>query len=647
MKQRVALINMPFADINCPALGLSTLKAALTRQGVACRIHYTNLWLAERLDYELAMRLIDGWPNSSVLAAEWIFSAALHGEDSRRDNDYIESVLKPAIRHHELNWSEAQIEQETVRLFECRRTVEPFIERCLSEIPWGDYRIVGFSSLFQQRMAAQTLARRLRERYPHLFIIFGGANCEGPMGAATLRTADYVDAVCSGEGDVVFPLLVERILAGRPVGTLPGILWRDPNTLQELKLKAPSDPEVTVAPPVKAMDELPYPDFDEYFDGISTAVLSEPVTPCLLIETSRGCWWGQKAHCTFCGLNGSTMAFRQKSAERALAELTSLLDRYGSRTRSVCAVDNIIPFEYMKTFLPKLRDLSLDIRLFYETKSNLLKEHLELFSEVGLTSIQPGIESLSTPVLKLMRKGVTGIQNVQLLKWCLQFGIRPSWNYLIGFPGEQPEHFDGQSDLIRTLFHLPPPETWGRVRFDRFSPYLTQPAELGVANLRPYPAYRFIYPDVSERDLFDLAYYFTGEFEGDHMIEENTRALRAALEEWRSAHEDASLFSIPSGDQLIICDLREKTTPEALALTGLPRTMIEVCDSICSRAALGKRLAAAGSDAAPDRIDEVVGALMRRRLLIREEHSYLSVVVPVGSRYSPSKRALDRLAALL
>ena len=35
-----------------------------------------------------------------------------------------------------------------------------------------------------------------------------------------------------------------------------------------------------------------------------------------------------------------------------------------------------------------------------------------------------------------MRKGVTALQNLRLLKWCAEIGITPAWNLLYGFPGE-------------------------------------------------------------------------------------------------------------------------------------------------------------------------------------------------------------------
>ena len=55
--------------------------------------------------------------------------------------------------------------------------------------------------------------------------------------------------------------------------------------------------------------------------------------------------------------------------------------------------------------------------------------------------LQPGIESLSTPILLLMRKGVTAFQNVRLLKWCAEYGIHVFWNVIYGFWGELPEEY--------------------------------------------------------------------------------------------------------------------------------------------------------------------------------------------------------------
>ena len=70
--------------------------------------------------------------------------------------------------------------------------------------------------------------------------------------------------------------------------------------------------------PIDDLDALPVPDYSDYFRDLDASGVSADVLPVLLFETARGCWWGAKSHCTFCGLNGGAMAFRAKSQSRAL-----------------------------------------------------------------------------------------------------------------------------------------------------------------------------------------------------------------------------------------------------------------------------------------------------------------------------------------
>ena len=78
------------------------------------------------------------------------------------------------------------------------------------------------------------------------------------------------------------------------------------------------------------MDALPYPDFDDYFARHAASPLEEEIEALLFFETSRGCWWGEKHHCKFCGLNGSRLAYRSKYPRRAVDELVYLHRRHGA-----------------------------------------------------------------------------------------------------------------------------------------------------------------------------------------------------------------------------------------------------------------------------------------------------------------------------
>jgi radical SAM superfamily enzyme YgiQ (UPF0313 family) len=146
------------------------------------------------------------------------------------------------------------------------------------------------------------------------------------------------------------------------------------------------------------------------------------VRPGLLVETSRGCWWGQKHHCTFCGLNGHGMTFRSKSSERVVQEFEAVTSRYGLRRLEV--VDNILDMSHIRTALTSVARAQPGYELMYETKANLSYDQLRILAAAGVHWIQPGIESLHDRVLKLMDKGITACINISLLKAARTLGIR-------------------------------------------------------------------------------------------------------------------------------------------------------------------------------------------------------------------------------
>jgi len=230
--------------------------------------------------------------------------------------------------------------------------------------------------------------------------------------------------------------------------------------------------------PSKGWDSLPYPEFGDYFQRLAHSPLSTQIDPLLLFESARGCWWGAKTQCTFCGLNGGSIVFRSKSALRVIEELRYLRRTHG--VRRACATDNILDFRYFRSMLPLLKEAEIDLELEYELKTNLSRPQVELLRAAGVRAAQLGIESLSTPVLRLMRKGVTASQNIQTLKWLTAAGMEVKWNFLHGFPGEDPGAYADLPDLIAKLVHLTPPQADGRVRIDRFSPYFESPEAFGL-----------------------------------------------------------------------------------------------------------------------------------------------------------------------
>jgi ribosomal peptide maturation radical SAM protein 1 len=590
----VLLVVMPFGPLLQPSLGLSLLKAGL--DGPSASIEYLTLPFADLLGADFYQWVAAEVPSEWVLG-DWIFAGALYGKEEA-DGGYFAEVLR-------------DVEPERLaRIAGARRLAGPFLESCLERVLKAAPRIVGFTNAFAQQTAALALARRIKEEAPETFILFGGANCEGVMGREILRAFPCVDAVVSGEGDRVFPQLVERVLSREPFGDLPGVHTRESLTDAEVPGNAPT---------VLEMDGLPVPDYGDFFAQWEASEVQHQKSPVVLFESSRGCWWGAARHCTFCGLNGSTMTYRSKSPERAFRELTALAERHPDRF--ILVVDNILDLRYFNSLIPELARAPRRLDLFYALKANLRKDQLRALRDAGVTRIQPGIESLSDDVLRRMRKGETALQNLQLLKWCKELGLLAAWNLIWGFPGEPAAEYGRMAELLPLLTHLTPPQTAKSIRLDRYSPNFELGPELGFAAIEPCRAYRYVYP-LSPEVLQNLAYHFDFRYPDGRDVDAYTAPLAREIERWREVHGESSLTAVDRGEELWIWDLRPAATETLTVLGGLERDLYLACDGI-----RGLRRLADEAGAAPGKIEERLQPLLDRGLMLRQGDLLLSLAV--------------------
>jgi ribosomal peptide maturation radical SAM protein 1 len=624
---RVLLVVPPFHQLFMPALGVSLLQAELERVNCPTDVLYLNLRLGAEIGADLYSLIATGGRHLA-LTGEWVFAGDLFGERAPDPQRYFDEVLLGRYADH-------YIPEFTAILSGLRTRIGPFLDRIMAELPWERYALVGVSSTFQQNCAGLALLQRVKARHPAIRTALGGSNCEGSMGAALHELFPFVDYVCSGEGDRVFPALVQRVLAGEPVRGLPGIHARG-----ELSLLG----DETHAPLVRDLDRLPYPNYDDFFEQFAASGLSRVEKPLLVFETSRGCWWGQKHHCTFCGLNGQTMTYRGKSAERALAEIDHLTARYA--VHSLYAADPILDLGYFDSVLKQLAERPRPPRLFYETKANLTRDQLRLLARAGVREIQPGIESFSTPVLRLMDKGTTGLQNVRLLKWCAEVGVYPDWNFLCGLPGEDPAEYARLAELIPSLVHLEPPSALTQIRLDRFSPNFNQAAAHGLVNVRAAAAYQHIYP-FEPAALDRLAYYFDYDYADGRDPTRYSGALKAAVAAWRKLAGRARLELRLNEARLEIRDSRPAATAPVTVLEGAPRLAYLALDSGNTLRGIQASLRSVLGAAAPDST-QIAGWLadwLAARLVVQDGDRYLSLAVnPTDYVELPVQQFLTRLA---
>jgi len=636
-RESVTLISMPFGPHLQPSIGLSLLQAGLRQRGILARIHYFALRFAEILGIRLYNTLADfGTATGRELAGEWLFREALFGEDSEHVEQYVEQILRQRGGWSR-NAEKRPLPESMIRkILAARRKIPAFLNECADEIAAVQPDVVGFTSVFQQQVASLALAKELKRRLPRTVIVFGGANCEDVMGAETVRQFPFVDAAVSGEGDLVFPELVQRVLAGASIDGLPGV--RTQSGIASDFARG----TFTSAPMVRDMDVLPVPDYSDYFEQFERSRFAKTYIPNVMFESSRGCWWGERMHCTFCGLNGGSMRFRSKSAPRALAELRALAHAYPGAFMHV--TDNIVDMKYFGDLLPALSGMKLNVDLFYETKSNLKKQQLRALRAAGSTRIQPGIESLSDSVLRLMRKGVTALQNIQLLKWSKELGIEPVWNLLWGFPGEDAAAYEEMALIIPKLRHLPKPGGIGGLRLDRFSPNFNDAAIHGFVNVRPLAPYRYVYP-FGEDVVANLAYYFDYDYREPQAIATYVPPLLRALRSWQRAGRDEELLMFDNGRLLSVWDLRKGAVRPLPTLAGLDRFLYLGCDAVNDPRALAASAVAAGFENATEELARArLGLFVDCGIMLRDGNRHLALAIRVGE-YQPSREVLAQLKA--
>jgi ribosomal peptide maturation radical SAM protein 1 len=491
-------------------LGAHILQAIGRRAGHRVRVAYANIAFATLIG-ERDYHAICYAPTGALVGEQLFAQAAFENRiDLRSDGE---------ATYRRVSWPDSPAVTE-VRLAAIQLQTSEFAASFAREVANTYFPdVVGCSTTFEQTTASLALLREFRRADPGITTILGGANCDGEMAGAIAEIAPWIDHVFSGESERTFLSFLTRKAASNDK----------------------SFDRVISGAPCEALDGLPPLEFDDYFNALASSLQDAPFRRrgevWLTYETSRGCWWGQKRHCTFCGLNGSGMAFRKKSAGRVIEDLERLVKRYG--TNNVCMADNIMPWDYFTDLLPLLPRALPNVNIFYEEKANLSLKHCSLLAAAGVHLIQPGIEALNTDLLRLMRKGVTARQNILLLRYARATNVTLNWNLLCGFPDDLAEWYASTAELIPLLEHLCPPGGCYRLSIDRFSPYFDQAEEFGLQGLQPLPAYGEIFP--KEARLAALAYHFiakyrSGSLEQPEIIERCEILIKKWLSHWRSTN---------------------------------------------------------------------------------------------------------------
>jgi hypothetical protein len=281
-----------------------------------------------------------------------------------------------------------------------------------------------------------------------------------------------------------------------------------------------------------------------------------------------------------------------------------------------------MPRQYVDTLFPQLK--GGPFRFFYEVKANLTLEQLRVMRDGGVRPILPGIESLSTDILRLLRKGASKLHNIRLLKWARWLGINVSWYLLHGVPGETAEMYQDQAAALGLLGHLEPPARCARIRMDRFSPLFQQRNGPSIEWSRPWDAYRSIYPP--ELDLERAAYFFdyhSPQTLPDSFHDQTFQLVESWQEEW--THRSPVLQWSRRGNSVVVEDSRFGPDVREFTLSPAAARVLNTCSEICSL------------DSVSGLADQAcIAELLELGLLIQDRRQLLSLVLPAAMAERPA-----------
>lgn len=298
--------------------------------------------------------------------------------------------------------------------------------------------LIGFSCTTAHYQWALSFAKKVREKYPKIPIIFGGIH--PTLLPELVLKQKCVDFVCVGEGEGPLLELLLSLSKKEKDHKVPNIYYKKGNKVIKNSLR----------PLLKNLDELPYLDKDLFLGSLPKHYFIYSY-----YFTSRGCPY----NCTFCGndqmrrvYQGLGKYVRRMSPKRAVNELAIIKQKYHAKyflfEDDIFAIDLLWLREFVLLYKEKV---NLPFTCFGHVQI-LNEEIIELLKKGGCDLLWFGIQSANEEIRKTVyNRHETNIQIISAAKLCHRYKIKFMVDHIFNSPYENDEQIREAISLYNTI----------------------------------------------------------------------------------------------------------------------------------------------------------------------------------------------------
>lgn len=614
-KLKLILISVPWPLYSRPSIQLGAIKAYLQAKHPDVVVHADHAFLriAAALGYPVYQEI-----SERTWLAEAVYAALLSPQRFKIVEKFFNRHAKPGSLIRKAG------------LLKITTVVKEITDRHINDIAWKNYQLAGFSVSLCQLTSTLYYIKRIKQKYPQLMTAVGGSTFSGSTSSDFFDLFPNIDLVVNGEGELPFSQLVDCLKVFADLTEIPPI----PGIITAKQVKAIEAP--LRFQQMKSLQDLPSPDFEDYFELLKSLAPRHMFFPTLPVETSRGCWWrrlssaGKSSGCAFCNLNLQWKGYRTKDPGQVAKEIDCQTTKY--QTLAVSIVDNVLPKKASKEIFHKLIGLNKDLRMFSEIRATTTRSELNLMLQAGMREVQIGIEALATSLLAKLHKGTTAIQNLEIMRDCEELGLANYSNLILHFPGSDAQDV---AETLRSLDFALPYRPLKPVGFwlGLGSPVWQNPTAYGIKSIFNHPNWNVIFPDKTFATMRFMIQAYRGDLGYQRKI---WRPVEKAIKKWQQIYNEqncrpqrSASLNMRDGREFLIIRQR-KCNAETInhRLVGTSRQIYLYCQHHRSVRRIRDRFPAF----AEDKILSFLKMMVNKKLMFEEKDRYLSLAIPTKPR---------------